>query len=93
MAVKDFDTLEEGMMKMFESLSKSHPELIDHILADCPPEKRLRGLSLEDRLRGLPPEDRLRGLPPEDRLRGLPPEDRLRGLSPEELERLKRLLH
>src|SRR5262249_46839717 len=66
MAVKDFDTFQEGMMKMFESLSADHPELIDNILADCPPEKRLRGLSPEDRLRGLSPEDRLRGLTPEE---------------------------
>ena len=66
MAVKDLDTFQEGMMKMFRSLSKNHPELIDNILADCSPETRLRGLSLEDRLRGLPPEDRLRGLTPEE---------------------------
>jgi hypothetical protein len=93
MAVKDVDTFERSMMEFFESLTAEHPELIDRILARCPPEKRLQGLAPEDRLQGLAPEDRLQGLAPEDRLQGLAPEDRLRGLSPEEIEQLKRLLH
>jgi hypothetical protein len=84
MAVKDIETFEQSMMEMFNSLSARHPEFVGRIVANCPPEKRLEGLS---------PEERLAGLPPEKRVEGLSPEDRLRGLSPEELEQLKRLLH
>ena len=84
MAVKDFDTFEESMIRMFKSLSAAHPEFAEDILALYPPEILLRGLSTEDLLRGLSTEDRLRGLSAEDLLRGL---------SAEEVEQLKRLLH
>jgi hypothetical protein len=93
MAVKDVDTFERSMMEMFESLAAEHPELIDRILARCPPEKRLQGFEslaaehpeLIDRiLARCPPEKRLQGLAPEDRLQGLAPEDRLQGLAPED---------
>jgi hypothetical protein len=61
-----------------EIMTQTLEELKAAVIAELPPE---------DRLRGLTPEDRLRGLSPDDRLRGLSPDDRLRGLSPEELMR------
>jgi hypothetical protein len=48
MAVKDFDTLQEGMLKMFESLSADHPEWAADFIAKFPPEQRLRGLTPEE---------------------------------------------
>jgi hypothetical protein len=66
MAVKDFEELKQRMLEVFESLSADDPALIDRILARCPPEKRLEGLSPEKRLEGLSPEERLEGLSPED---------------------------
>jgi hypothetical protein len=67
-----------------EAMIQTLDELKAAVLAEIPPEERLRGLPPEELVRGLPPEDRVRGLSPEDRLRGLPPEDRLRGLPPED---------
>jgi hypothetical protein len=66
MAVKDSETFEQSMMEMFTSLSTAHPELVDKILARCPPERRLAGLTLEQRIAELSSEERLRGLSPED---------------------------
>ncbi len=40
MAVKDSETFEQSMMKMFTSLYERHPEFLDQILAKCPTEKR-----------------------------------------------------
>ncbi len=66
MAVKDSETFQQSMMKMFDSLSEGHPELLDRILAQCPPEQVLSHYAPEQRLAGLLPEERLRGLSPEE---------------------------
>ena len=60
MAVKDSDTFEQSMMKMFDSLYERHPEFLDQILAKCPTEKRVAGLPAEELLRVLSPEERER---------------------------------
>jgi len=41
-------------------------DLAKELLAEMPPEERLRGLPPEERLRGLPPEERLQGLTDEE---------------------------
>ncbi len=58
--------LMEATRRTWPRISKQHPEVINELLSQLPPEERLAGLDPEQRLAGLDPEQRLAGLDPEE---------------------------
>jgi hypothetical protein len=77
-------TKEEFIREANERIAKD-ADMIEMVLKDLSPEKRLEGVSPEKRLEGISPEKRLEGISPEKRLEGISPEKRLEGLSPEDI--------
>ncbi|HSN97604.1 MAG TPA: hypothetical protein VLS89_04870 [Candidatus Nanopelagicales bacterium] len=70
-------------MKDYERAHQSYEEILEQLLEQLPPEKRLAGLGPAERLAGLGPAERLAGLGPEERLAGLGVDEILRGIPPE----------
>ena len=68
-------TKEEFIREAKEKMAKD-PDMIDRVLKDLSPEKRLEGISPEKRLEGISPEKRLEGISVEDLASGLSPEQR-----------------
>ena len=68
-------TKEEFIREAKEKMAKD-PDMIDRVLKDLSPEKRLEGISPEKRLEGISPEKRLEGISVEDLASGLSPQQR-----------------